>query len=85
MDVDTSYHFGTSSINNLRGHTKKVHNPRSNELEVGFRPSQLLGRLTRTSGISPISKHFREAGPSLEGKLSGLTQVHQPTIFITGD
>ncbi|VDP62899.1 unnamed protein product [Schistosoma curassoni] len=32
-----SYLFAPSSTNNLRGHSKKVHKPRSNKLKVGFR------------------------------------------------
>lgn len=41
---------------------------------------------TRISGTSPINEHFQgEDGSLLEGKLSGFTQVHQPTILITED
>lgn len=40
---------------------------------------------TWTSGISPINERLQEAEPSLEGKLLGLTQVHQPNILITED
>ncbi|KAH9595221.1 hypothetical protein MS3_00009929 [Schistosoma haematobium] len=37
LGVNMSYLFAPSSTNNLRGHSKKVHKPRSNKLKVGSR------------------------------------------------
>ncbi|VDO78971.1 unnamed protein product [Schistosoma mattheei] len=42
LGVNMSHLFAPSSTNNLQGHSKEVHKPRSNKLKVGSRFSHRL-------------------------------------------
>ncbi|VDO87722.1 unnamed protein product [Schistosoma mattheei] len=84
LGVNMSHHFALSSTNNLGSHSESVHKRQSNKLKLVFGYSHRV--VNDWNAFPEYVIHFQgKAGPSLEDKLSGLTQVNQPTIHITDD